>query len=287
MKNRSSKQKSELEAMSKYINKELICKAFERLSSRNTTGKSHLERTSALMYFLSVDASFKHFGVSSLDLNPESLEGKNSRKQVELEFTRLVLVGNTHDGVKQVVELGKIDEGGTHPEKRISSNFLTVPLKKASDQTALYYYPRRPKAPLFKMGFAATGKQWGIGYHDNWMSNFLVMLSTIKSPTPSSDLAVFVCRDCTLDDGVVDLFSALGEQLKKRFTKNMADFWIQRIEKEKILARYIEVPFADHHEPFASFYRQGAALVKRYEQMKKSELIDRIHQLESMLGTTD
>lgn len=273
--------------MSKYLSQELVCKAFERLSSRNTTGKSHLERTSALMYFLAVDAAFKHFGTSCLDLNPESLEGKNSRKHVELEFTRLVLVGNSHDGVKQVIELGRIDVAGTSPEKRISSNFLTVPLKKASGQAAPYYYPSRPKAPLFKMGFAATGKQWGIGYHNNWMSNFLAMLTTIKGSTPSLDLAVFVCRDCVLGDGSVNLFSALEEQLKKRFTTDLSDFLVQRIEKEKVLTRCVETPFVDHHEPFASFYRQGPAPIKQYEQMKKFELIDRIHQLESMLGTTD
>ena len=273
--------------MAKYLSQELVCKSFERLSSRNTTGKTHMERTSALMYFLSVDAAFKHVGGSSLDLNPESLDGKNNRKQVELEFVRLVLVGNSHGGVRQVTELGKIDEAGTHPEKRISSNFLTVPLKKASNQATPFYYPSRPKCPLFKMGLAATGKQWGLSFHDDWMSNFLAIQTTIKGSTPSLDLAVFVCRDCAIDDGVADIFTALEEQLEKRFTKNLADFWIQRIEKEKVMARGVDDPFADHHAPFASFYKQAPAPVKRYEQMKKSELIGRIHQLESMLGITD
>ena len=168
--------------MAKYLNSELVCKSFERLSSQITTGKSHLERTSVLMVFFAVNAACKNLDVDSLDLNPATLQGRNTRKSVELEFTKLVLVGNTHGGIKQVIELGKIDEDGTSPEKRISSNFLTVPLKRASDQTAPYYYPRRPKAPLLKMGPAATGRKWGIDYHDDWMSNFFVMLTTIKSP---------------------------------------------------------------------------------------------------------
>jgi hypothetical protein len=246
-----------------------------------------MERTSALMYFLSVDAVFKHFGASCLDLNPDSLEGKNSRKQVELEFTRLVLVGNSHGGVRQVTELGKIEEAGTHPEKRISSNFLTVPLKKATNQTTPFFYPSRPKNPLFKMGLVATGKKWGVSFHDNWMTNFLAILTTIKGSTPSLDLAVFVCRDSAIDDEAADIYTALEEQLKKRFTRNLADFWIQRIEKEKVMARGVETPFADHHAPFANYYKQTIAPVKQYEQMKKSELIDRIRQLESMLGTTN
>lgn len=272
--------------MSKYLSQQLVCNSFERLSSRNKTGKTHMERTSALMYFLSVDVAFKHFDVSILDLNPDSLDGKNSRKQVEMEFTRLVLVGNSHGVVRQVTELGRIEEAGTHPEKRISSNFLTVPLKKASNQTPPFYYPSRPKYPLFKMGFAATAKQWGVSFHDNWMSNFLAILTTIKGSTPLLDLAVFVCRDCAIDDGATDIFTALEEQLKKRFTRNLADFWIQRIEKEKVMPRGVVVPFADHHAPFASFYKQAPAPVKQYEQMNKSELIARIHQLEAILGTT-
>jgi hypothetical protein len=273
--------------MAKYLSQELVCKSFERLSSRNNTGKTHLERTSALMYFLSVDAAFKHFDVSVLDLNPDSLEGKNNRKQVELEFTRLVLVGNSHDGVSQVTELGKIDEGGTHPEKRISSNFLTVPLKKASNQTTPFLYPNRPKCPLFKMGLTATGKKWGVIFHESWMTNFLAIMTSIKGSTPALDLAVFVCRDAAIDDEASDIFVALEQNLRKRFSKNLADFWIQRIEREKAMHRSVEVAFTDHHASFAGVYKQASASKKEYTQMTTSELIARIHQLESMLATTN
>lgn len=273
--------------MAKYLSQELVCKSFERLSSRDKTGKTHLERTSALMYFLSVDATFKHFDVSTLDLNPDSLHGKNNRKQVELEFTRLVLVGNSHGVVRQVTELGRIEEDGTHPEKRISSNFLTVPLKKASNQSTPFYYPNRPKFPLFKMGLAATGKKWGVNFHENWKTNFLAIMTTIRGSTPLLDLAVFACRDCAINDEATDIFTALEEQLKKRFTKDLADYWIQRIEKEKAMPRGAEVVFSDHHASFANAYKQASSPVKKYTQMTKSELIARIHQLESKLVTTD
>lgn len=239
--------------MSKYLSQEVVCNSFERLSSRDMAGKTHMERTSALMYFLSVDAAFKHFDVTMLDLNPENLNGLNGRKQLELEFTKLVLVGNSNSGVKQVIELGKIESGGTPPEKRISSNFFTVPLKKASNQAAQFFYPSRPtKCPLFKMGQEATGKQWGICFHDDCMPNFLRILATVKSSTPSLDLAVFVCRDSAIDDGVLDIFTALGKQLTKKFTKNLADYWIGKIDKEKVLARGFEAPFAAEYAQFAS-----------------------------------
>jgi hypothetical protein len=161
-----------------------------------------------------------------------------------------------------------------------------VPLKKASNQAKPFYYPSRPKCPLFKMGHSATGKQWGVSLHDNWMTNFLAILTTIKGSTPMLDLALFVCRDSVIDDGAADLFRALEEQLRKRFTRNLADFWIQRIEKEKVLMRGVDISFADHHTPFARSYKQAPAPVKQYEQMKKSELINRIHQLETMYAAT-
>jgi hypothetical protein len=271
--------------MVKYLSQDFVCKSFERLSSRNKTGKTHMERTSALMYFLSVDAAFKHLSVSILDLNPDSLDGKNNRKQVELEFTKLVLVGNSHGSIKQVIELGEIEDASTHPEKRISSNFLTVPLKRASDQTTPFYYPSRPKSPLFKMGHAATGQKWGVSFHENWKANFLVILTTIKGSTPLFDLAVFVCRDSEFNDGTADIFSALEAQLKKKFTQRLADFWIQRIAKEKAMPRDVEIAFSDRYAPFASAYKLASAPVKKYTQMTKLELITRIHQLESMLTT--
>ncbi len=273
--------------MSKYLNSEHVCSAFTRLSSRNNTGKTHMERTSILMYFLAVDATCKHFGVDVLDLDPVSLEGKNYRKHMELEFVKLVLVENTSTGPKQVIQLGKIDVSGTSPEKRISSNFFTVPLKKASGQVDPYYYPRRPAAPILKMGPAATGRKWGIGYHDDWKLNFLALLTEIKSPTPLMDLAIFVCRSCAFEDSTVDFILAFREQLKKRFTDKIVDFWMHRIAKEKVLARPIDNLFSDHYSSFVTTYKEGPTSTKRYDQMKKSELIDLIHQLESKLRTAE
>ena len=273
--------------MAKYLSQDLVCRSFERLSSRNKAGKTHMERTSALMYFLSVDAASKHLGVSVLDLNPDSLMGKNNRKQVELEFTKLVLVEKSPGGLRQVTELGEIEDSGTHPEKRISSNFLTVPLKKASNQTEPFFYPSRPNCPLFKMGFAATGSKWGVSFHENWMTNFLSIMTTIKGSTPSIDLAVFVCRDAEIDDIAADIYTALEEHLRKRFTRKLADFWIQRIGKEKAMPRRIEFAFSENHSLFASIYKQASDPLRKYKQMAKNELIARIHQLESTLGAID
>ncbi|HYC79862.1 MAG TPA: hypothetical protein VEC17_02455, partial [Candidatus Binatia bacterium] len=81
------------------------------------------------MYFCALDAVCKKKGVDALDLNPNRTEGKDNRKLIELEFAKIALLSRNNDVLFQVTELGKIQRNGNEPEKRISSNFLTVPLK--------------------------------------------------------------------------------------------------------------------------------------------------------------
>src|SRR5579863_2784899 len=111
-----------------YLSSEQVSVSFKRLSSRKQEGKTHLERTSAFMYFIAFDAVCKSKGKGPIDFDPDKNEGKSNRKLIELEFTKLVLLNKVQGKITQVSELGKIDHTGKDPEKRISSNFLTVPL---------------------------------------------------------------------------------------------------------------------------------------------------------------
>lgn len=269
--------------MTQYLNPEMVCRSFKRLSSRKQCGKTHLERTSVLMYFLAFDATCKFFDAKMLDLNPDNVHGRDNRKHIEAEFIKLTLLEKTQDHFKQVTELGKIDIGGTPPEKRISSNFFTVPLKKASCQKEPYLYPRRPDAPLLNMGPSATGITWGISYNDAWAANFPKLLSEVKEATPFLDLAIFVCRNGGINDGCSDLSCAIADHIGKRFSKQFSDYWLNRIEKEKIFAKHLESPFVDHHFYFTKLYECDCDAKIGYEKMKKNELIERIIRLEALL----
>jgi hypothetical protein len=273
--------------MQKYLNPTLVSEAFGRLASRNTTGKSHLERTSALMVFLSMDAMHKHFAVERLNFSPACLEGRNNRKQLQLEFTKLVLVGHRHGRVMQVIELGKVDEGGPNPDTRLSSNFLTVPLKKASELAGPLLYPRRPNAPLLVLGGTTPEDKWAVAYHGDWRDHFLKMLTSVTSATPMRDLAIFVCRDCGIDAKSTDLFEVLGMKLADRFTAGLSDYWRQRIEKERPFAQNFDGSFVEQYISFSvpSVSREGR--IRQYDGWNKSDLIARIRQLESGLGTAE
>lgn len=269
--------------MAKYLNAEMVCQSFSRLKSRKQTGKVHLERTSVLMYFLAFDSACKFFNTEILNLDPESLDGKNARKQIEAEYAKLILLERDGSAFKLVTELGKIDSNGTIPEKRISSNFFTVPLKKASEQKEPYHYPKRPDAPLLKMGLASTGKQWGISYHEDWESSLPKFFSDIKESTPFLDLAIFVFRDFGFENTQNGIICVIKGLLEQRFTKKLADFWSSKIDKEKLFTRHmIDAPFVADHSLFTKSYPVNLSATKTYAQMNKKDLIERIVYLEGI-----
>lgn len=270
--------------MAKYLNRKLVDFAFKKLVSIRPEGKTHLERSSALLYFLSFDAACRDLEVDVLDLHPDSLLGKNNRQQVELEFSKLVLVQSGADGIRQVYRLGEIETGGTQPGKRISSNFFTVPLKKASEQKQQYFYPKRPKAPLLKMGLSSTGLKWGIKHHDDWRSNFPKILSDIPGSISHINLSIFLLRDERIDDKITGLKEALCDGLRKRFTEDVSSYVIGKINKEMIFFKYSEEPFSDYYSQYGNIQNTESYLtVLNYENMKKNELIERVLYFEELL----
>jgi len=266
-----------------YFCSKQVFASFKRLASRKDKGKTHLERTSCLMYFFAFDATCKKMNHSLLDLNPDTTEGKKNRKAIELEFTKLVLLERSPQKIIQVTELGKIDYTGQAPEKRISSNFLTVPLKKATEQMEPYFYPRRPPTPMIKLGNVATGLKWGIELHQDWSDSLPKLLSEIKDSTPFTDLAIYVMRDTPLNNKAEDYIDALSTALNERFNPQLAKFWIQRIEREKVLAHHhiLSIPFSATYQAFAKSVSDYS--VNRFESLNRGVLINYIDHLESTL----
>ena len=269
--------------MNRYLNPAVVRESFDRLASKTGEGKSHLERTSAILYFLAFDAACQSTEKVELDLDPERLEGKNNRKQLELEFTKLVLLDTENGQPIQFSEFGKIDTTNIAPEKRISANFLTVPLKKATTQSDPYHYPKRPNAPLLKLGHVATRKKWGMQIHEDFQKNFFIVISTAKSSTPAYDLAVLIFRDATFTKSNQDIYTGLCDLLDKKFTSAVALLLKKRIEKEKVLVRSKHSSFIDNYSNFIKFGKGQESPEETYEKMTKEELIEKIHELEAVL----
>jgi len=273
-----------------YLNPKLVESSFKRLAPVANTGKKPLERTSALMYFLAFDAATKRLDCCPLDLNPRTSNGKTHRDAMALEFVKLVRLKNGADlGIRQVSVLGKIERGGNSPEKRISSNFFTVPVKKASESAKSYNYPNRP-SPLLKMGLAATGLKWGVDYHDSWRNNLPKLLTEMKGNTQFTDLAIFAFRNDSLPEAE-NAREALSEALKKRYSEDFAMFWSGRMEAEKVFFKHGDDPFRSSYQDsltesmFSAIV--GTSDREPLKSMDKESLIDRIVYLEGLLDAHD
>jgi len=270
--------------MSKYLNPSLVQESFDRLASKDSGGKSHLERTSAILYFLAFDAACQSTQKAELDLDPDRLEGKNNRKQLELEFTKLVLLDSDLGQPIQFLEFGKIDSTNIAPEKRISANFLTVPLKKATTESQPFYYPKRPRAPLLKMGTVATKKKWGMAHHEDFEKNLFIVLSSARSSTPAFDLAVLIFRNTDFPPSQLDIYAGLNDQLVKKFTPRVVALFKKRIEREKVLIRSKHSAFVDHYSNFIKLEKKKISSDDQYENMSREELIAKIRELEAALN---
>lgn len=267
-----------------YLAREQVALSLRRLASRKSStekkSKTHKERTSILMYFLAFDAVCKAKNCSLLDLNPKKITGQENRKSLELEFAKLVLIKDTLGCKVQVLELGKIEESDKSPETRMSSNFLTVPLKKASEQSTPFHYPRRPNAPVIRMGSAATGHKWGIDYHPEWKTNIGTLLHEVKESTPFTDLAVFTQRDSQFSTN--DFTEAISTAIKKRYTRALADLWLKKIKQEQIFAKHISA--SPLTKKYQHLYQPKASLGENnYASMTKDDLMILVSRYKTLL----
>lgn len=200
-----------------YLKEKLIQESFLRLRQNETGGKTGLERTSALMCFLAFDALLKRTGSAApLDFNPDVSLGVNNRSGLSREFTRLVQLKNGTEPY-HLLNLGEVSIGGNAPEKRFSSNFLTVSLKKATTSATSYGYPSRPSNPLLVLGPKATDLTWGINRHKDWKQNLPVFLQGRKTKTPFTDLAIFVLRQRGIESEADTLQDFLNDGLCEAF----------------------------------------------------------------------
>lgn len=270
--------------MPKFINPSLVQESFARLASKSEGGKTHLERTSAILYFLAFDAAARNVKKNLLDLDPDLLEGKNNRKQLELEFTKLVLLGTENGQPIQFSEFGKIDSTNIAPEKRISANFLTVPLKKATTESQPFYYPKRPNSPLLRLGTVATKKKWGISRHEDFEKNFFIVINSARSSTPAYDLGVLIFRDTAFPSSQQNIFEGISDQLEKKFTPELAELLKKRIDKEKILIRSKQEHFINYYCNFIKDNKEKEKAIDKYQKMTREELIAKIEELEAKLN---
>lgn len=263
-----------------YLNECNVKCAFKRLSAKTANGKKMNERTSAIMYFLAFDLVAKQHGKSELDLSPK----ENFRKLMANEYYSLVVLGSKINEVKYFKEFGKIEivKNSKCVEVKISSNFFTTRLKKASEISTKSGYPKRP-VPLLLLGPGIVQGNWGITYSSNWEENLPLFFTDIQSNTPFTDLALLVCRNEEFDGNSRNLQEILSSLLKKKFTERVADFWSSRLNIEKIFVKHIDEENLLSEQYGNYNWECGNTRREELQSMNKAGLISRILDLENIL----
>jgi len=131
----------------------------------------------------------------------------------------------------QIAALGEVKAGNIHPDKKVSANFLTVPLTKAAQAQAERDYPNRP-VPLLRLGKAREGMTWGVGYHPNWRDNLGTFFMETGSKTPYADLALVVLRAHDFGPGASD--ASIKDALAACFTPELTERWVRCVEFERL-----------------------------------------------------
>jgi hypothetical protein len=263
-----------------FIKADAVKNSYSRLKSNNQSGKSYQEKTSCLMYFLAFDIFAKKQNINVIDLKPKSIE----RKQLALEYAKLVILGKDPTiGTQQIVELGLVERGNKDPEKRISSNFFTVPLKKASNVSEASDYPNRP-APILSLGNIRTGIKWGISYHKDWKTNLPKFLSDISGNTPFTDLAIVLSRNNQLPDNSADWQKSLINSINEIFSTALSSYWCDKLKDEKRFARHITNDCFFSKSLESINYSSGSTRRVILRTNNKDELIERVLYLEDILN---
>jgi hypothetical protein len=217
--------------------------AFQRLRHNQTKGKKGLERTSGLMYLLAFDKLVQYkCGQSPLDFDPSTEEGRFHRRKFSFNFSGLVSI--RHRKYLQIAALGEIKTGSISPEKRVSANFLTVPLTKAAQAQTPCDYPSRP-VPLLVLGDAQRGMSWRVDYHPQCLDNLGTFLLENGSRTPFTDLAIVILRDHDFPASTSSIMMVLHKALATHFTQQLTDRWMKSIEFESLKPIFPSIQFQE------------------------------------------
>lgn len=263
-----------------YLNQDLVKTSFNRLGPKLSVGKSHLERTSCLMYFFALDAVSLRLKFEVVDFDPSSELGKISRRLMDSEFSRLILFSSSNGIYTQLTGLGKIENLTKSPSMRIASNFYSVPLKNAASSSGEYSYPRRPDKPILSMGKSSTGHVWGVKKHQSWKTNLPVMFQHSSSPTPFTDIAIYVLRNHRFSEYGGEYYEVFENALLSKFSPELVEYWMNKLSSEKVYCAHIRDVFTKTNEKS----KIASAFTDDVRKDSLSALQDRIKYLEQVLN---
>jgi len=269
--------------MKKYLSPSLVLQSFQRLREIVPEAKAGQEVTSAIFYLLSFERARHARGCESvLCLDPTTREGSQVRTLMRNEFSKLsILCEHPVPGIfVNAPDLGSHACERKSPDKRIGSNFFTVPLKKASQSAEPLDYPNRKHGPLLVLGSLRADSKWCIRRHSNWLETLRQMLADRSTRTPFTDLAIFMFRtsECAYSR---DLSPSLGELVRSHFCPDFAEDFCSQLISERQRLSVKDEPFA---EAFSNCFKDLVRTSVTYSDRSDAKSLKaRIAYLEQLL----
>lgn len=223
-----------------FFTNETVVKNFKsmRLPAEQKSGKMNLERTTAIGVFLSMDMTQKYLLTLIVDLDPEyqGEDGATPRQIMTAKYVDLFRPSQSPEDNSLVVrELGftHVDgvDGRNFLKLAFSSNFLTVPLKKASISASPRPYPGRP-FPLITLGVGP--EKWGAEKHPDWKINLLKFIENRDCGEDFFPLIVYLLRYQDLGPYISSDFpNGLRSALSEFFTEELSDYLVSNSSADK------------------------------------------------------
>ncbi|GAB2874112.1 AAA family ATPase [Hymenobacter ruber] len=231
--------------MPKYFSNAAFISEFKKLRHSTTTGKVGKEQTSALCTLLAFDMAEKSLGKDLLDLSVNS----GDRSEFSRKFDELMTFGQEAEGVLLVDDLGYLSYSDGTASSRLSKNFLTTILKKASEAAAQSVYPRRGAAVL-NLGLSAT--KYGTRKVADWKGALTSHVEERELDTFDDDsfdltpLAMFVLRDFEFPDSIVgNPRKGVTAALHLILTDDVADYLAAHLYFDGAVNYFDDKPLSD------------------------------------------
>lgn len=198
---------------------------YKLLNTVKETGKTNLERTSSLVYFLAQDKLQKKYSVDTIDVSSNS----DLRKEFQNAVKEILAVDTKTNEEVQANHLGvlNIEDSKNSIFIKTGKNFLSTQVYRASTSAETFDYPTRPKnSPILKLGVEYNGSKNTISKHKDWQNNLLTYIDFRKCGQNTLPLIIFLLRDSRLEKDM-SMKPWVEKELKEIFTEDLSEFLLE------------------------------------------------------------
>ncbi|WP_240378175.1 AAA family ATPase [Bacillus piscicola] len=222
-----------------YFSAKAFNEFYPQLSTQRE-GKTNLERTSSLAYFLAIDQLQKMNESETIDVHKDS----PLKRQFVEKVSELLVLGDQGTQEMQANCLGIINlESGDKIKTKVGKNFLSTQVNRATISGETEYPTRPNNSALLTLGLDTENGKTGIAKHSNWPDNLMKFINFRICGDNAFPLIVFLLRKRYFEENNI-LREALETELLKIFSADVTSFLISNATIPELDSKYFsETPW--------------------------------------------